>query len=51
MKYDIYSSITHGNMIEQQMPGIHCTQSDRIYTYGHDIEFTFTLYIFYSFFA
>jgi len=23
MKYEIYSSIEHGNVIEQQMPGIH----------------------------
>ena len=41
MKYEIYSSIEHGNVIEQQMPGIHvhnqigytCTKSDRIYKY------------------
>jgi len=41
MKYEIYSSIEHGNVIEQQMPGIQVynqigytsTKSDRIYKY------------------
>jgi len=44
MKYEIYSSIEHGNVIEQQMPAIHV---HRIYKYGHDIGFSFlyTLYI------
>ena len=46
MKYEIYSSIEHDNVIEQQMPGIHVhnqigytsIQSDRIYMYGHGTE-------------
>ena len=33
MKYEIYRSIEHGNVFEQQMPGIHV--HDQIYMYGH----------------
>ena len=43
MKYELYSSIEHGNVTEQQMPGIHV--QNQIYKYSHDIEFTVWVYI------
>ena len=33
MKYEIYRSIEHNNVIEQQMPDLHV--HDQIYMYGH----------------
>ena len=40
MKYALYSSIEHGNVIAQQMPGIHVRHH-----IGHDIEFILLAYI------
>jgi len=50
IKYEIYSSIEHDNVIEQQIPGIHVHNQEG-YTstvMALNSHFWYTLYIFYS---
>jgi len=52
MKYEIYSSIEHGTVIEQQMPGIHVQNqigyTSTVMTLNSHFVYTYTLFLFRS---